>query len=131
MKRTSLVVAAVGALVIVLGGCSFNRAQINQADLAKRVSGVVPGQTTAAELESMAGGPPTSITPIGNKRLYAYTFGDAKTAALSLLIVNISKTNSGIDTALFLIDENGVVESAGVGKNSEDLPWQWWAFGNN
>jgi hypothetical protein len=131
MKRRSLVVAAlVGALAVALGACSFNRAQINQADLAKRVSGVVPGQTTVAELEAMAGGPPTSITPIGNKRLYAYTFGDAKTAGLTLLILNISKTNSGIDTALFLIDENGVVESAGVGKNSEDLPWQWWAFGD-
>jgi hypothetical protein len=131
MKRTSLGAAIwTAAVVIALGGCSWGRQQINQADLESRVTGVVPGQTTAAELERMAGGPPTSITPIGQKQLYAYTFGDSKSEALTLLIVNIGKTNTGLDTALFLIDENGVVESSRVGTNSKDLPWEWWAFGD-
>lgn len=132
MTRTSLVLAsALGMLVVALGGCTFNRAQINQADLTQRMAGVVPGQTTIAEVEAMAGSTATSITPLGGgKLLYAYTFGDSKTAGLMLIILNISKTNAGFDTALFLVDENGVVEWAGVGQNSEDLPWQWWAFGD-
>jgi hypothetical protein len=127
MMRISLAAAVV---VIALGGCTWGRQQINQADLERRVAGVVPGQTTVAELEQMAGGPPTSITPIGQKQLYAYTYGDSKSEALTLLIINIGKTNTGLDTALFLIDQNGVVESARVGTNSEDLPWEWWAFGD-
>jgi hypothetical protein len=131
MKRTSLGAAVwTAAVVIALGGCTWGRQQINQADLENRVAGVVPGQTTAAELEKLAGGPPTSITPIGQKQLYAYTFGDSKSEALTLLIVNIGKTNTGLDTALFLIDENGIVESSRVGTNSKDLPWEWWAFGD-
>jgi hypothetical protein len=130
MKRSSLVAAWLGALAILLGACTWQRTQINQADLERRVAGVVPGQTTAAQLEQMAGGPPTSITPIGQKQLYAYTYGDAKTEALTLLIINIGKTNSGIDTALFLIDEDGVVEFTRVGQNSKDIPWEWWAFGD-
>ena len=131
MRRSSLAVAVgFAAVVLALGGCSWGRQQINQADLESRVGGVVPGQTTAAELERMAGGPPTSITPIGQKQLYAYTFGDSKSEALTLLIINIGKTNTGLDTALFLIDENGVVESSRVGTNSKDLPWEWWAFGD-
>jgi hypothetical protein len=131
MTRSSLAVAvALAGVALALGGCSWGRQQINQADLEGRVSGVVPGQTTAAELERMAGGPPTSITPIGRKQLYAYTFGDSKSEALTLLIINIGKTNTGLDTALFLIDENGVVESSRVGTNSKDLPWEWWAFGD-
>jgi len=77
----------------------------------------------------MAGGPPTSITPIGAKRLYACTYGDAKTEAPTLPIVNVGKTDLGLDPALFLIDENDVVEFARVGRNSADLPWEWWAFG--
>lgn len=125
--RISLAAAVV---VMALGGCTWGRQQINQADLERRVAGVVPGQTTVAELEQMAGGPPTSITPIGQKQLYAYTYGDSKSEALTLLIINIGKTNTGLDTALFLIDQNGVVESARVGTNSEDLPWEWWAFGD-
>lgn len=131
MKRTSLGAAVwTAAVVIALGGCTWGRQQINQADLENRVAGVVPGQTTAAELEKLAGGPPTSITPIGQKQLYAYTFGDSKSEALTLLIVNIGKTNTGLDTALFLIDENGIVKSSRVGTNSKDLPWEWWAFGD-
>jgi hypothetical protein len=131
MKRTSLGAAIWAAVaVMALGGCSWGRQQINQADLETRVARVVPGQTTVAQLEELAGGPPTSITPIGQKQLYAYTFGDSKSEALTLLIVNIGKTNTGLDTALFLIDENGVVESSRVGTNSKDLPWEWWAFGD-
>jgi hypothetical protein len=131
MNRSSVVVAALlAALAVALGGCAWNRNQINRADLESRVSGVVPGQTTSAELEKMIGGPPTSIAQIGNKQLWAYTYGDAKTEALAAIIITISKTNMGIDTALFLIDEKGIVQSARVGQNSKDLPWEWWAFGD-
>lgn len=131
MKRSYFVAPAwLVAVAIGLGACSWNREQINQADLERRVAGVVPGQTTAAQLEEMAGGPPTSITPIGDKQLFAYTYGDVKSNALNLLIINIGKSNTGIDTALFLIDENGIVEFARVGQNSKDLPWEWWAFGD-
>lgn len=132
MGRFSIVgMVLVGTLVAAIGGCSFNRQQINHADLPDRVSGVVPGQTTLAELEKMAGGPATSITPVGdNKRLYTYTFGDSKTGGLFLILLTISKTNTGIDTASFLVNQDDIVEAVQVGKNSEDLPWQWWAFGD-
>jgi hypothetical protein len=99
--------------------------------LPKQVAGVVPGQTTLAELEAMAGGPATSITPVGDdKRLYTYTFGDSKSKGLYLIFLNISKTNTGIDTASFLVNQDNIVEAYQVGKNSEDLPWEWWAFGD-
>jgi hypothetical protein len=85
MKRSSTGVAVLTAVVVMaLGGCSWGRQQINQADLETRVARVVPGQTTAAELEKLAGGPPASITPIGQKQLYAFTFGDSKSEALNL-----------------------------------------------
>jgi hypothetical protein len=130
MIRALVVAIMLGSLVAVVSGCGFNRHQINQADLPNRVAGVVPGQTTLAELEAMAGGPATSITPIGDKRLYTYTFGDAKTKGLYLILLNISKTNSAIDTASFLVNENNIVEWMQVGNNTKDLPWEWWAFGD-
>jgi len=130
--RYSLVGAVVlGLVVAALAGCGFNRANINHADLPTKVAGVVPGQTTLAELEQMAGGPATAITPVGDgKRLYTYTFGDSKTKGLYLIVLNISKTNTGIDTASFLVNQDDIVEAMQVGKNSEDLPWEWWAFGD-
>ena len=131
MVRSSLGTAiGVGVLIAAVSGCAWNRHQTNQADMVKRSAEVVPGQTTAAELEEIAGGPPTSITPVGDKEAYVYTFGDAKTEALNLILIVISKTNSAIDTAVFLVDENNVVESMKVGNNTEDLPWEWWSFGD-
>jgi hypothetical protein len=122
-------VGAILVLVTALSGCGWNRQQINHANLPDRITGVVSGQTTLAELESMIGGPATAITPVGDKRLYTYTFGDSKTEGLYLILLNISKTNTGIDTASFLVNQDNVVEAMQVGKNSEDLPWEWWAFG--
>lgn len=132
VRMTAILRAATvstAVLVMALGGCSWGRQQINQSDLESRAAQVVAGKTTAAELEE-AIGTPTSITPIGRNQLYAYTFGDSKTEALNLLIINIGKTNTGLDTALFLIDENSVVQDSRIGTNSKDLPWEWWAFGD-
>lgn len=130
MGRSLFAAVVLGVVVAAVSSCGFNRQQINHADLPDRVAGVVPGQTTLAELEQMAGGPATAITPIGDKRLYTYTFGDSKTKGLYLILINISKTNTGIDTASFLVNQDNVVEAVQVGKNSEDVPWEWWAFGD-
>jgi len=114
-----------------VGGCTFSRAQINAADLEQRVANVVPGKTHIEEVERMIGGPATSVTPVGSDHLlYAWTFGDSKTAGLTLILINIMKTNSGIDTALFLVDQGGVVEEAKIGQNHKEVGWQWWAFGD-
>ena len=114
-----------------VGGCTFSRAQINAADLEQRVANVVPGKTHIEEVERMIGGPATSITPVsGGNLLYAWAFGDAKTAGLTLILINIMKTNSGIDTAIFVVDEGGVVEEVKIGQNHKEVEWQWWAFGD-
>jgi hypothetical protein len=57
MGRSLITAMVLGFLATALAGCGFNRHQINQADLPKRVAGVVPGQTTLAELEAMAAPP--------------------------------------------------------------------------
>ncbi len=118
-------------LLLSLPGCVFARAQLNAADLEERVAMVVPGATTMVEVEEAIGGPATSITPLGGgKLLHVYTFGDTKTAGLSLIVLNVSRTNSGIDTAFFVVNADGVVEEMRIGQNSKDVPWEWWAFGD-
>lgn len=129
MKRSFafvlLVATSVGA-----SGCLFSRSVINGPEMRQRIGSVEAGRTTAADLERILGTPPTSITPVGSGRVYAWSFGDAKTAGLNLVLININKTNLGIDTALFLVDAQDVVQQISVGKNSEQLPWEWWAFGD-
>ena len=122
---------ALVAILAVAPACAWNRVQLNQADLESRAARVVEGQTTVTEMEKLLGGPATSITPIGDKLLYVYTYGDAKFHAFSIIILTIGKTNSAVDTALFLADGNNVIEWKKVGTNSSKTKWEWWAFGDN
>jgi hypothetical protein len=117
--------------LLVSTGCLVSRGQVNVADLRDRVGGVVVDKTTIDEVEDMIGGPPISATPVGGGLIaYSWAFGDTKTMGLTLVIINITKTNSGIDTAVFVADKDRIVRGFFVGENSKDVPWQWWAFGD-
>jgi hypothetical protein len=110
-------------------GCMFSREQLNVADFPSQVASIQPGRSTLADLEALVG-PATSVTPIGDKRLHVYTFSDSKTMGFNIIVFGVSKTNTGFDTALFLVDSRNVVESFAVTENSKDLPWQFWSFGD-
>lgn len=131
MSHHRVLAASALLALLFLPGCLFARAQLNAADLEERVAGVVPGETTMIEVEEAIGGPATSITPLGGGTLlHVYSFGDTKTAGLALIVLNISRTNVGIDTAFFVVDPDGVVQATSIGQNSKDIPWEWWAFGD-
>ena len=130
MPRAILLPFASLALVGSLTGCLFQRFELNTADFRERVASVEPGVTTQAELEALVG-PPGGITPLaGGDRLLVYAFGEQKTAGLTLILLNISRANAGFDTAIFHVDAKGVIREQSITRNSEDLRWQWWAFGD-
>jgi hypothetical protein len=89
------------------------------------------GKTKGADLESIIGSPPNTIIPMqGGREVQIYNFGDSKTSGLTLILLNISKSNVRFDSAYFFIDAQGVVERKSLSNYSKDVPWQWWAFGN-
>lgn len=112
------------------GGCTFARSEVNNKDLPALVKEMKPGQTTEDDLVRSIGTPPGQIImmPSGN-RLLVYSYGQSKTKGLTLLVFNVSKTNAAVDTAIFLVNKQGVVEEAWVGDNSGKIDWEWWAFG--
>ncbi len=118
-------------VTLCLGACTFARAKINAEDIYEKVGSVQIGKTKAADLERIIGSPPNSIIPLqGGREVQIYNFGDSKTNGLTLIVLNISKTNLRFDSAYFFIDTNGVVERKSVSNYSSDVPWQWWAFGD-
>jgi hypothetical protein len=128
--RIARMLALLGVLCC-LGACTFARAKINAEDVHEKVGNVQVGQTKAAELETIIGSPPNSIIPLpGGREVQIYNFGDSKTNGLTLILLNISKTNLRFDSAYFFIDATGVVERKSVSNYSKDVPWQWWAFGD-
>lgn len=128
MRSTCLKLLLPGA-VLVLCGCTFARVRTNAEDFHEKIASIVPGETTGEELVTILGSEPNATIELwGGRTVYVYTFGDAKTMGLTLLLLNISKTNVGMDAAYFIID-GGVVSRMFVSSYSKDLPWDWWAFG--
>ncbi len=126
--HTPLCIALLGALV--LPACTFSRAEINDSSLPERAKNLRVGEHTVEDLIEALGTPPGQIILLpNNNRLLIYNYGQSKTQGLTLILFNVLKTNVAIDTAIFLIDENGTLAEAWVGDNSEDVPWEWWAFG--
>lgn len=113
----------------LLSGCTWSRVKVNNEEVFEKSKQVEVGKTRADELETILGSPPNSIITLGGGReVQAYNFGDSKTNGLTLIVVNIMKTNARLDSAYFFIDANGIVERVSVSNNSADVPWEWNAF---
>ncbi|MBZ0253565.1 MAG: hypothetical protein K8I02_09525 [Candidatus Methylomirabilis sp.] len=120
------------AAALLCGACMVQRERLNVEDFHGKTAGVLPGKTTADELVAMVGSPPATITEITlGKKVYVYNFGDAKSVSLGVpLALLFTKTNRGVDTAIFVVDPNGVVEAVYASRNSADLEWEFWPFGD-
>ena len=125
----ALTLALLAALVT---GCTFARAEINDPTLPERLrEGLVVGQTTEDELIGAIGTPPGTIILLKDReRLLIYNYGQSRTKGFTLLIFNAAKTNVAVDSAVFLIGSDGTVKEAWIGDNSEDVPFEWWPFGD-
>ena len=125
------VVALAAALVLsVSSGCSMQRQRINIENPQSRISRLKVGETRVEELIAILGTAPSNVVQIPpDKEGYVYSYGDSKTWMLGFIIVNFQKTNTGLDTAVVVVDRGGVVEKVIYGTNSKDLPWQFWPFG--
>lgn len=116
-------------LATLAGGCIWNRAKVNDASVAARVSRVAPGKTHASELPGLLGAEPTAVIPLRDgQTLYGWAYGDAKTEGLSLILVTLTKTNSAFASVYVLADAQGVVRRVQATPPPE-VTWETWPFG--
>ena len=131
MVRLGTVTAFCIALTWTAGGCSWNRQRTNVTDFHRKAGRVTPGTTKANQLASVFGTQPNArLNAPGGKQVLVYNFGEGESKGLNLLVVSFSKTNVGKDSAYFIVDNQGVVEAKYVSKNSADIPWEFWPFGD-
>ena len=128
MKVRMIVVLV--AAVLATSGCSFGRAQLNMKRFQQTLPTIEPGVTHISVVEQ-AVGPATSITPVGDYLVYSWVYSDSKTQGLTLILLNISKTNTGFDVAHVRVRAaDFIIEGVKLGKNSTEVDWEWWAFGD-
>ena len=128
--RIAHLLASVGALL--LAGCTFSRAEINDANIPERAKKIdfATAEISADQLIEAIGTPPGQIIFMPeNRRLLVYNYGRSKTKGFTLILFNFLKTNVAIDTAIFLVEGQRVTE-AWIGDNSEDVPFEWYPFGD-
>jgi outer membrane protein assembly factor BamE (lipoprotein component of BamABCDE complex) len=119
------------ALLLATSACSWNKTVINEADFLTRADQVIVGQTKREQLPEILGSTPlTWIQTDNGSDVYVYTYGQSKTNGFNIILLGISKTNTRIDSAYFVTDKDGVVSKKFVGTNSQDVPFEWWAFGD-
>jgi len=129
LNRRGLGLVALVLIALVCTGCLWARQRVNNPNVFHLTDKVAVGKTTDQQLMNIMGTPPVAILPAGEgKEIFLYNFGDVKTKGLTLIIFNVKKTNAGFDSAYFLIGKDKVVERKMVSDNSQDLPWEWWAF---
>jgi hypothetical protein len=117
-------------LLLLPAGCAMHRQRINIENPYTRIARVKPGETRVEELTPILGTAPATIIPIPpDKKGYVYGYGDSKSFMLGFILLNFQKTNTGLDTAVFIVDGSGIVQEVIHGTNSKDLPWQFWPFG--
>jgi len=129
MKNNFTPVLICLCVALVLSGCMFARNKINVENFHQKADSIIPGKTTSKEVISIIGSPPNGMLQLKGERAYVYTFGDSKTKGLNLIIFGSRRTNLGIDSAYFFLDDNDVVSRKIISNHSEDLEWNWWAFG--
>lgn len=122
-------IAVLAALAMAAGGCIWNRARVNDAAVAERAAGIVPGETRAEELPGILGAAPSAVIPLRDGRMvYAFSYGDAKTEGVSLILVTLTKTNSSFSAVYVFVDGEGVVRA--VERSPAPAPrWETWPFG--
>lgn len=130
MRKRSPLFLALLVACLPLGACTFARSEVNDKDFPSLAREVHPGVTTQEELLRRVGTPPSQVIlmPAGN-RLLIYSYGQSKTKGLTLILFNVTKTNAAVDTAIFLVGKDGVIQEMWVGNNSDKVEWEWWAFG--
>ena len=116
-------------LSMVLSGCMWSRARINDPAILDRARAIRPGVTKAEELPAILKAQPTRKRPEGNLVTYEYSYSDTKSKTFTLILVTFSRTEDVTETLYVETDAaTGVVVR--VPKLVHHEPeWRWWPFG--
>ena len=116
-------------LVLLMPGCVWSRARINDPEILERAKAIRPSVTKAGELPAILKAQPTRKRREGKLMTYEYSYSDTKTKTFSIILLSFSRTEDTTETLYVETDaETGVVVR--VPKlTHHDPEWRWWPFG--
>jgi len=109
-------------LVLLCPGCLLQRGRINERLDPAAFEGLVPGESTAADVVAALGAP-TEVVQLGFRSAYRYEHVKTKEAALFLLVLLLRGTDAQQDRAWVFFDENDVLTHFAATLESRDAEW--------
>ena len=129
-RRLTAALAATVLLLVSASGCAMHRNRMNIEKPFERFAKIQPNVTRASELEGILGTAPSNIVSVGpDKQGWVYSYGDSKSWMMGIILFNVQKTNTGVDTAVVVVDQRGYVDRVIAGSNSKNVSWQFWPYG--
>jgi outer membrane protein assembly factor BamE (lipoprotein component of BamABCDE complex) len=110
--------------LLLLGGCAFGRAKIGEPLFAERVQQIQKGMTNRAEVVKVFG-PPDLVSHTLTHEVFHYQYLDGK---LGLFLI-FSRANVKSDDLFIFFNEEGIVTEVIFGRRTDQLPFQFWPFG--
>ena len=116
------------SLTILLSGCIWSRARINDPAIVERAKAIRPGITKAVDLPSILKAQPTRERTDGKSVTYEYSYSDAKSETFTLILVTFSRTEDVTETLYVETDA-----ATGLVTRVPKLPpheseWRCWPF---
>ena len=120
----------IGVLIMgtLISGCLFNRAKVNDPQVASRAAAIKVGVTRGIDVPRLLKADPTMRMPGKDRVLYGFNYSDTKTCGLMLLIFNFSRTTSAAQTLYVETDSQTDIVTSVYIPEREELEWRFWPF---
>lgn len=119
--------AAALLLGLLAPSCLISKDTINQPLQAVELDGLIPGETSAAEVAAKLGAP-NEVVQLGLRSAWRYDFAAAKRAGFTLIVITFSNVDTRQDRIWVFFDEEGVLSYYGTTFEAENsryaMPWQ-------
>ena len=116
-------------LAVLMSGCIWSRARINDPEILKRAKAIKPSVTKVEDLPRILKAQPTRKRREGKLMTYEYSYSDTKSKTFTLILVSFSRTEDTTETLYVETDaETGVVVRVPKLEH-HDPEWRWWPFG--
>ena len=116
------------SLTILLSGCIWSRARINDPAIVERAKAIRPGVTKAVDLPTILKAQPTRERADGNSVTYEYSYSDARSETFTLILVTFSRTEDVTETLYVETDKATGLVTRVPKLASHEPEWRCWPF---
>lgn len=128
VNKKLYIIGAFAAALLTAPGCMWSRVKVNDPDIVARSYSIRVGETSESQLESILMAKPTMRVPGKDSVMLGYSFSDTKHNALTLVVVNFSRSTTVAETLYVEIDPATKKVIRVHRPHVPTIEWRFWPF---